>query len=204
MTPKINYKLIADAVAFYETQGFEYVEVPWLVRETAIRATLPVGFDFLQVGYEVDFGGDLGPAGEGLLSPYFSSGSSLVGSAEQGFITMDLPAGRYVGVTPCFRCEDKQDLFYRYTFMKVELFDNRSEATVDSTLGPALEFHNRLTSDAAKPNVLATNEGFDIMIGGIEVGSYGVREHPDFGRWVCGTGLALPRFSVANAIAKVL
>ena len=39
-----------------------------------------------------------------------------------------------------------------------------------------------------------TAEGYDLQIGGVEVGSYGVRSHRGF-KWAYGTGLAEPRFS---------
>ena len=48
-------------------------------------------------------------------------------------------------------------------------------------------------------SVVATEEGHDLMLNGIEVGSYGHRSIPGIETWAYGTGLALPRFSVASA-----
>ena len=45
-------------------------------------------------------------------------------------------------------------------------------------------------------DVVPTKEGYDLMINGIEVGSYGLRMGNGY-EWVYGTGLAEPRFSVA-------
>jgi hypothetical protein len=42
----------------------------------------------------------------------------------------------------------------------------------------------------------ATPEGIDLVLNGIEVGSYGVRTVGNR-TWTYGTGLALPRFTVA-------
>lgn len=55
-----------------------------------------------------------------------------------------------------------------------------------------------------KIEVVDTDEGFDLQLGGIEIGSYGKRHHDSFGPWAYGTGLALPRFSVAKAMANVV
>jgi hypothetical protein len=130
MTPKINYWLLGEAIHFYERFSYTYVEVPWLVSDYVVRATLPEGFDFWQIGTACHHGGDYGPRTD--LLETRGDASALVGSAEQGFLTLDLAPGRYVGVTPCFRCEDEQNIFTRTAFMKVELFDNRPEATEEA------------------------------------------------------------------------
>ncbi len=45
--------------------------------------------------------------------------------------------------------------------------------------------------------IVATDEGWDLEVNGIEVGSYGFRQSGGR-RWACATGLALPRFDVAR------
>jgi hypothetical protein len=45
-------------------------------------------------------------------------------------------------------------------------------------------------------DLVMTAEGYDLEIGGIEVGSYAART-ADGMSWTCGTGLAEPRFSTA-------
>lgn len=198
MVPKIDYKLIGEAVAFYESIGFTYVEVPWAVSEDAIRATLPHPFPAMELGR------DHGDRGLSVMYPWTNY---LVGSAEQGFLTLDLEEGAYVGVTPCFRIEDENDILRQDMFMKVELFDNRPKATVAQTLTAAERFfRDQLNPVFFRPKSLQRVEtpfGYDLELGGIEIGSYGERSHPDLGRWVYGTGLACPRFSVAKALSSV-
>ena len=190
-TPKIDYKLLGQAVSFYEERGFKYVEVPWAVEKEAIRATLPEDFPYMEIAEKVD----------GRLLP--SNGENcLVGSAEQGFLALNLLPGKYVGVTPCFRIEPKQDLFYQEMFMKVELYSNHPNMKVEEFIKSAELFFQEHSYGTTRR--LETRDGTDLMLADIEIGSYGERLHDDLGRWVYGTGLALPRFSVANALARVL
>lgn len=198
MPPKIDYKLIGEAVEFYTNLGYEYVELPWAVDRCYVYATLPEEFDSLGIGLRHPE----------TITPYYSDGDYLVGSAEQSFIASDMEPGRYVGVTPCFRAEIENNLYYQDMFMKVELFDNRPDATVEEVITDAEAFFRgqinplRLGRDVLRRVV--TGIGVDLNVGTIEVGSYGERTHEDFGRWVYGTGLACPRFSVARALAEVM
>lgn len=208
MTPKIDYELLGLAVGQYKLRGYQYVEAPWVVEDEAVRVTLPEWCPVLKLGQHV---------GSGLYERW-PNDSALVGSAEQALISMGLPAGAYMAVTPCFRYEEHTDLFTQDYFMKLELFvtdsfDKHSGRTIEATVG-------RVMDDAAevmaflgdiRPNTLATAEGFDLTIGGVEVGSYGYRHTDCFQtpgiegglNWVYGTGLALPRFSVAKALSAV-
>ena len=47
------------------------------------------------------------------------------------------------------------------------------------------------------PTAVKTDEGYDLEINGIEVGSYGARYHAKIGWWAYGTGLAEPRYTTA-------
>lgn len=192
MPPKIDYALLGKAVEHYKERGFTYVEVPWVVEEHAIRATLPDHFDAMELG--VGRGRD--------FRRVYNGDNYLVGSAEQGFLTMNLLPGKYVGVTPCFRMEEVNDLFYQDMFMKVELFSNHPNLQVEEMVKSAESFIHQYSYGL--PRRVHTAEGIDLMHGGVEIGSYGERKHDDIGRWVYGTGLALPRFSVANALANVV
>lgn len=193
MTPKIDYVLLGRAVEEYKRRGYVYKEVPWMVPEEAIRATLPA------------------PAPSYVACPRhkypdggfdaFVEACYLVGSAEQSFLQMRPKPGAYVGVTPCFRHEPTLDLLHQTTFMKVELFATLEDASLDRVIYDASEVMSLYTDQPILP--VATADGFDLTISGIEVGSYGVREHSVFGKWIYGTGLALPRFSVANALSAI-
>ncbi len=197
MTPKIDYAMLGRAYDHYEDMGFQYVEAPWVVNDEFIRATLPAEFHSLEIG--VDYG-DHG------LSAYYGGDGNLVGSAEQSLLSMALPEGRYFAITPCFRIEPIKSLFYQEMFMKLELFDNRPSGTTDEMIEEARAFFLEEINPkiAGKLTREVTKIGLDLNLAGTEIGSYGERTHEDYGRWVYGTGLALPRFSVARSLAYVL
>lgn len=169
--PVINWLLLGTAVEFYKALGYTYIEVPYAVPEDIIRLTLPPQ-------YAPDEVPGLG---------------CLVGSAEQSLLALDLPDGRYMAVSPCFRPEPVLNKYYQRHFMKVELFQ-----TGDRFMDPIqmLIDARSLMSRFAFTEVLPTPEGSDLTVNGVEVGSYGFREAGGR-RWACGTGLALPRFEVA-------
>lgn len=197
----IDWGLLARAVAFYQAQGFKYVEMPWAVSPESVAITCP----------DPTFTG----AVEGL--------GSLVGSAEQAFLHMDLAGklgkGRFVALTPCFRLGDYDDDLHHPYFMKVELYVNDAqglEAMVDGEVqgsmdnGPLLsylhmlsivgQFNRSVLGDDEIEGVhgVETSEGCDVELNGIEIGSYGIRNHNGH-VWVYGTGVAEPRFSQARA-----
>jgi len=186
LTPPIDYVLLGQALRLYKACGYEYVEVPWAVPDGFVSATLPVPVRTFM--HEVRYG-----------ETVFSR--TLIGSAEQGFLALDLPPGRYVGCTPCFRCEDVYNDLYQHWFMKIELYDNRPGANGSEMLGDAYIVMKSLTDQKVYP--IDTEEGFDLCVNGIEVGSYGYRTADGFAPWAYGTGLALPRFSVASDVARV-
>lgn len=183
--PTIDYALLGRAVHHYQSIGYEYVEVPWSVDQQTMLATCPD--NSMTFMMEVSRFGERAP-----IRP-------LVASAEQGFLALDLPPGQYVGCTPCFRVEEKHDLFTQPWFMKVELYDNRDDPDFGEVLMDATLFMQSVTANPVVP--IATDIGFDLTIGGIEVGSYGVRSVDGFRPWAYGTGLALPRFSTARNLA---
>jgi hypothetical protein len=197
MTRPINYRLIADALDYYQSLGYTYIEVPWLVDRCHNAATTPDGGPGVRaVGYdsqELDC-------------------KSLVGSAEQSFISLldfgepsygleqciyndRFKPGKYCAVTPCFRDEVKYDLYTRPYFMKVELFDNSVGYTYEILAMDAYNFMLGNSSEYDKLRFKKTDAGVDIMMNGIEMGSYGYRRWNSFG-WSYGTGIAEPRFSV--------
>jgi seryl-tRNA synthetase len=183
MTPKVDYALFGRAMEEYILRGYSYVETPWVVPERIIRATLPEEFTYFeQVIDGVSRGG-------------------LVGSAEQGFLALDLPPGAYVSAGPCFRDEQPIDIFRRPYFMKIELFVTTEIGAPERVMTDAREVMNLFTDQVIQP--VKTDDGYDLEIAGIEVGSYGERFVEPHGRWVYGTGLALPRFSVATALSAI-
>lgn len=180
--PEIDYAVIADALKFYESKGYERIEVPWSAPKDVIEATAP---------------------DKANLYPY--KDEYLVASGEQSFMQM-LKEDRlkenkkYMCVTPCFRHEQTYDTYTRPYFIKVELFVRGYGGVWESKiLGDAKEFFNRYLPREAK--VVPTPEGTDLFYNGIELGSYGLRNIEDLGVWVYGTGVAEPRFS--SVLSKI-
>lgn len=126
--------------------------------------------------------------GDGLMC----QAGTLVGSAEQGFLAMPLALdAKLVSCSPCFRNEPVVDELHQTWFMKVELYWGGSH--VFECLMDAQKFHEEFFECEA----LKTSEGYDLIASDIEIGSYGQRTVA--GRtWTYGTGLALPRFSIAE------
>lgn len=187
MIPVIDYARLARAVRFYDSQcGYRYIEVPWMVSQYATRVTLPQDVYSTQA------------LGRGHLS-------DLVGSAEQSFIQLmldgTLPLGRYVALTPCWREETVYNELYRPYFMKVELIHvgGQGEGDIARVMEDAYTFFVRELPTMAEELAYVPQGGtaIDINLNGIEIGSYGDRQHEGL-RWVYGTGVAEPRFSVAK------
>jgi hypothetical protein len=165
----IDYRIIADAIDHYRAVGYRQVEVPWMVDRAVVAQT------FLGRGFGVD------------------DGRVLVGSAEQGFIASP-HRGKLMACSPCFR-PDTIDEFHQEQFVKLELYNDveTSDADLQSMIREARSFFAR----HGEAKIEETVEGWDITIAGIEVGSYGRRRHDDT-TWLYGTGVALPRLSIAQ------
>lgn len=178
----IDWLLLGEAVDFYRKAGYEYVELPYAVKREITDITLPP-----------ELGDPMMLSHRSIREPL-----ALVGSAEQSFLDADLEPGLYVGCTPCFRAEACYDSFRQPHFMKVELFDSRERPDAWTLMFSAMAF---MSMKGANPVVEPTSAGWDLMVNGIEVGSYGRRSHACDDvtlQWAYGTGLALPRFTVAR------
>jgi hypothetical protein len=178
--PKIHWDILAQSIDFYDRMGFAYVEAPWIVSDEAINVTLPPEHKVTRC--------DAGP---------------LVGSAEQSFIQLaldgSLQPGRYVAATPCFR-DDPPDALHQRYFFKVELIefgkeDRAPHLAVRDMAETALIFFRGLP-EGRDAEIVSTPQGLDIELRGIELGSYGHRQHENL-YWIYGTGFAEPRFSIA-------
>lgn len=182
----IDYKLVARAIEAYEREGYKYVETPWYVGDEAVAATLPEGKKGFDLGH-----------------PTLKLGK-LVGSAEQGFLQMmldgTLKPGFYQSAGPCFRDEQALDAQHHYSFFKLELI-NYLDPKEEFAFARVMAHHAdmvmwRLFDKEHEVKCVPTDAGYDLEINGVEVGSYGYREHAGH-RWVYGTGLALPRATFA-------
>jgi hypothetical protein len=174
----IHWDLIAKAIGYYQSLNYRYIEVPWNVSDEAVNATLPIGIESLRT---VD--------------------GALVGSAEQSFIQLLLDQhtldGKYVACTPCFRNEIIDRLHQR-TFMKVELFSALNHSTLNQVTDDALSFYKMLPGGELS-TIVETEQGYDIYLNDIEIGSYGIRKYKNYS-WIYGTGFAEPRYGIAAGI----
>lgn len=179
---KINWKLLYEAIEFYNKNGYEYIDLDWCVSEEASNITKP--FD---------------------KRAFFIDDKELVASGEQSFLDMilrdELPYGKYCGITPCFRDEERLDDIHQKYFMKVELIDteNCNKAGLDNIMNIAMEFYKKhLNIELLKIDDFM----YDIIDSKnkIELGSYGCRFYTNYDEefsieWTYGTGLAEPRLS---------
>lgn len=161
---------------------FKFIDVPWVVSERAIRST---------------FNGNVHEV---------MPGQFAVGSAEQSFAELLLrgdldPKEQYVAISPCFRDEPVIDWIHKPHFIKAELIQPYQGGPLEDfdLAVAAAKWMDRLVDrfayyGRAHVNVIKTNEGYDVTVNKIEVGSYGIRHFDGFS-WVYGTALAEPRFS---------
>ena len=180
----IDYSLIADAIDYYQDNGYKLIDAPWTVSEQALKITTTKEHNIKNNEY---------------LDKY------LVGSAEQSFLELikrnKLRFGKYCAVTPCFRNDEEDELHQKY-FMKLELIhyaDNwwTLNSNLEMMIHDAQTFFSLFTDvSVVKTNDDRSQESYDIEHNGIELGSYGIRNHENI-RWIYGTGLAEPRFSNA-------
>lgn len=197
---QVDWSLLARAIQFYTSKGYRYVEVPWAVSRASVDITCP----------NPAFAAEVNGLG------------CLVGSAEQSFLHLDLAGklgrGKFCALTPCFRLGDTEDGLHHPYFMKVELYVNSNKgsgikteggAGVDTSDEPTFallemlsvvgQFNkSELGEEVERLSTTPTEEGVDVELNGIEIGSYGIRRHGDH-VWVYGTGVADPRFSQARA-----
>lgn len=179
----IDWQLVSDAINFYKTIDYSYIEAPWFCQSEALNATLP-------------------PEKHGIMAwhPTITPGY-LVGSAEQSFIQMmvdgKLGKGKWCAATPCFR-DDVVDELHSLSFFKVELIEIcPKDKNIESMLTEAKIHMQGILYRKGLPLTISirdTEVGKDLYYNDIEVGSYGYREYKSF-KWIYGTGLALPRFS---------
>jgi|GEM_PF-552696 len=179
---RIDYSKISYAIEFYVSEGFGYLEVPWIVSKEANTITAPEGVKL--------FDNFLG---------------CNVASGEQSFLELimqnKLVPGKYVCCTPCFRDEKILDDLHFNWFEKVELIDflgygTFSKEKVKCNLDNLLNSANSFFKKYIDTEIIDTSDGRDIISEKhkIELGSYGIRHYNDFS-WIYGTGIAEPRLS---------
>ena len=177
---EINWKLLYQTVDYFTGLNFKYIEVPWLVPSEISKITFK-NTDTISGLSTLKYG-------------------DLIGSSEQSFIYLslykNLPLGRYIAVSPCFR-EDEIDRLHQRHFMKAELFitDDTSFSSLYNVIDMCSRNFSTMLGEVVE--LVETEDGYDIVHNGIELGSYGVRTHNDL-TWIYATALAEPRFSDLN------
>jgi len=175
----MNWDKISQAINFYQSEGFTYVDTPWVVPLDTLQLTTTKVL---------------------ISTPEYGKKFGLVGSAEQGFIQLGMEGKlnstiKYVSAGPCFRT-DTPDFLHQSYFFKVELFAMcNSEEQASQT---AIEFRDIAMSVMPAAYPIETDIGWDLEVNYIEVGSYGIRNISKIGWVAYGTGLAEPRYSTAN------
>lgn len=186
----IDYNLLNKALKYFSKKGFKQVEIPWRVSREAIEGT----FDSIE-----SFKSD----GE--------SDKFLIGSAEQGFLELllqdnlkDFKYNQLMSVSPCFRNEP-EDYFHQQEFIKLELIyfsdieiyrDTQYDIFRELVVSFIIKKLKIKTADIVILETKDKNSIYseDILINGIEYGSYGIRQFQDK-YYIYGTGIALPRTS---------
>lgn len=179
----INYNIIAQSIEFYEKKGFIRLEAPWWVSKDIMSITAPLNHE----------------------NDYFVSTNNkfLVASGEQSFLYMAskgrLLEGKFQTVTPCFRNESI-GRFSKKCFLKNELIitGKVNEHILNELINTSLLFFKTIIPTKMHDHIkiIKTNEGYDINLGNIEIGSYGIREC-EILKWIYGTGCAEPRLTRA-------
>lgn len=184
--PLIDWSLLQRACVYYSSLGYQQKETPWLIPEIYGKTTKPhIDRSFVQD-----------------KNMFKEQAHELVGSAEQGFIYLILnnllPEGKYFSISPCFRV-DEYDKTHLPWFIKLELLiysPGNENKYLQSILKDSLDFFN-MNSNNKCEKIFISDESYDINLNGLEVGSLGIREIESF-KYVYATGIALPRFDMAN------
>lgn len=214
----INWHLFSKAITTYTHLGYKLIEVPWLVDQQTINVTLPPGkkpftvdgcgeVNQLVGSAEQSFiylalQGKLLPGKYQALTPCFRDDQEdelhhkyfmkleLIHINPKPFILNKADGHTYFG--PINR-KDENEWLASEGLDPIE--DEGEPSTYDQVL---LDAKYALSFLAKKPiKIERTNEGADLTINGVEIGSYGIRTYNAI-TWVYGTGLAEPRFSKVN------
>jgi hypothetical protein len=174
-----SYDIINQSILYYRLNGFQYVDVPWLVDEDISNITKPND-----------------------KQNFYVNSKCLVASGEQSFLQFiidnKLTPGEYSTCTPCFR-DEIEDCLHKKYFMKTELikwdFISNDESINMKQLKNIIQLCYDFFSKYVPVTVLTLEDGsFDIVDvkNNIELGSYGFREFKNI-KWIYATGCAAER-----------
>jgi hypothetical protein len=216
----INWSLFSKAISAYEDLGYKLIEVPWQVDRKTIDITLPPG----KIPATVSSGGDtnylVGSAEQSFI--YLALQGKLLPGKYQALTPCfrDDPEDewhqKYFMKLELIHIDPKPYILNKadgHTYFGPIDRKSENEWFMSEGLDPIEDFEEPVTygpimSDAKhvlsnlthkRIDVMSTDEGADLMIDGIEIGSYGIRTYNAI-TWVYGTGLAEPRFSKVNKL----
>lgn len=178
----ISSELVMNALNYY-SKYFSLIDVPTYIKKEYIKHTAP--------NKKVLSHGEL----------------AYVGSAEQSFIQMHqegkLTKGFLMAITPCHRDEEVLDETHLEVFLKIELIFVGGHIK-NKLLSGVMVFFKSMNPEGITDMVDSGNRlgEVDILMNGIEIGSYGEAYMPDGTPYTYGTGLAEPRFSYAKSLNK--
>lgn len=176
----INPLYIMEAMNIYQEMGYKPLTVPTCIKHEYNSWTLKdKSVNFL---YQNDL--------------------SFIGSAEQAFIQLyendKSLHGSYFAITPCHRDEKVIDDTHLNIFLKIELINigvHKQDLIKDDAM---LVFTSLYPNGKFSTEFSGGRDGEeDILLNGIEIGSYGEDTMPSGMQYTYGTGLAEPRFSYA-------
>lgn len=187
----IDYNLLNKSLKYFSKKGFKQIEVPSIASRETLQGTFKSSESFK------------------------SDNKFLIGSAEQGFLELylqnKLTSNQLMSVSLCFRNE-LEDYLHQKEFIKLELiyFINSKIDDIDIMFNSFIVFNlvknfvlsfiiKKLKIKITDITTAETNDSNsiyseDILINGIEYGSYGIRQFQDK-YYIYGTGIALPRAS---------
>lgn len=189
----IHFPLLIDAINYYLDCGFQYQEAPWAVDAESYFITSPKD-----------------------VKSFLLHDKFLVASGEQSFfqliIDQKLSSGCYQTLTPCFRDEPAYNQLTRPYFMKLELIETQSTTLerLHQIVLLCCQFFGKylpavvVETSQQITDSLAVSPTYDIVCQKthIELGSYGIRQHPKIGRWIYATGVAEPRLTSVIALSQ--
>lgn len=186
----ISTKILIDALNYYQSKGFQPIDVPMVVDSASARLITAPDKPFL----------------------YHNDYQVYIGSAEQGFIQLykdnELPQGKFMAVTPCYRYETHYDAQTYYMFMELKLIhigDNLTSQDRNNMINICQSFfkcyHQNITIDyeTLSSSIDIFIEYDDNMYSGTKIGSYGMRYMPDGMPYIYGTGVAFPRIGTKKS-----
>ncbi len=165
-----------NAVLYYKERGYKEADFPYYANIEAINVTMPKG---------------------NIALPHIGD-TAYVGSAEQSFIDCILNdeayEGSFMAFSPCHRDEQHLSSKTNLIFSKLELYS--TEVPYIDILLDAKEFIIR-EYGILRDNIekVKTKDGCDLMLNGVELGSYGMRTVNGF-TYAYGTGITFPRWNI--------